>query len=63
MLPIIPHLREVTEEFLAHKQSLKLKGRRLDADEDFTDIAEVNDDEEIIDPNEDMPDQTWDEEE
>ena len=65
VLPIIPHLREATEEFLAHKKALKLKGRRLDADadEDFTNIGEDNDDEEIIDPNEDMPDNRWDDDE
>jgi len=59
---MMPHLREAANEFIAFKKQGRHRQRRLNADEDFSDISPDsnadNDDEEIIiDPSE-MPD-TW----
>ena len=63
VLDMLPQLYEAANEFIAFKEQEKLGRRRLNSDEDFTDISgdkNNDDEEEIIDPSE-MPD-TWGEE-
>ena len=60
---MLPHLREAANDFIAFKKEQGTGRRRLNADEDFSDISPENNDPEnadeeiIIDPTE-MPD-TW----
>ena len=63
VLDMLPHLREAANDFIAFKKEQGTGRRRLNADEDFSDISPENNDPEnadeeiIIDPTE-MPD-TW----